>query len=101
MINLGLYLERFKKNQVSKVSNENIIVVKSHQTISNRGGGGQKHSPSREGGGDLGIVHKFYIVINSDGLPKAVHKISMSHGTGRTVYVCGVFGGMVGDVNLL
>ena len=95
MINLGLYLERFKKNQVSKVSNENIIVVKSHQTISNRGGGGQKHSPSRGG------VHKFYIVINSDGLPKAVHQISMSHGTGRTVYVCGVLGGMVGGVNLL
>ena len=52
MINLGLLmnhsfkniLERFKKNQVSKVSNGNIMVVKSHQTISNRGGGGQKHS---------------------------------------------------------
>ena len=59
MINLGLLmnhsfkniLERFKKNQVSKVSNENIMVVKSHQTISNRGGGGQKHSPSKRGGG--------------------------------------------------
>ena len=51
MINLGLYLERFNKNQVSKVSNENIMVVKSHQTISNRGGGGQKHSPSRDGVG--------------------------------------------------
>ena len=54
MINLGLYLERFNKNQVSKVSNENIIVVKSHQTISNRGGGGQKHSPSKGGEGGLG-----------------------------------------------
>ena len=55
----------------------------------------------RGGGGDLGTVHKFYIVINSDGLPKAVHQISMSHGTGRIVCVCGVLGGMVGGVNLL
>ena len=54
-----------------------------------------------KGGGGLGIVHKFYIVINSDGLPKAIHQILMSHGTGRTVYVCGVLGGMVGGVNLL